>query len=696
MKFRDTLTAGLVAIVASLFLTLPLADRLEGLSIDILHYLRAELLPAPAKVSANSAVVIAIDEETYRTKPFSDAPKVTWTAEIGEVLTAVTKGGAAVVGFDLIFPTSMEKFVRGYDRKFLIALRAASRKNAVVLGKVQHSDEPIAPHPGQSYAVGHARNIRAVNVVEDGDGIIRRVPRFVTALNADGSTRLETSLSVELAARTSGLSADPTSETTDSLSLNFDTAAGAIPTYSLADLYACAQSGNAEYFARHFANRPVLVGVVLDVEDRKLTSARLATPGYSSHRTERCKGPGNPAKTFVRDSLPGVYIHATAVNNILRGDALKEPGRGSYLFITLLLALPGAFLALARRPIYGGVGLSAAVMIWITVAVSAFNHAQVIPLLDPVAASIAAYFAMLGFRFLIADRDKRFLRKAFTYYLAPSVIERMVNSETPPALGGESREVTVLFSDVAGFTSISERLTPGELVSFMNVYLSAMTDIIESQGGFVDKYIGDAIVAVFGAPLEDPGHAQKAVKAALMCRDRLADMRDEFDLPADIKVAARIGLNTGISLVGNIGSQRRFNYTVMGDTVNLAARLESINKAYGTAIMVSAETADACDATFIFRQVDRVRVVGRSQPVIMMEPLGLQDAVPADVAARKIAYEEAFASYCRQDFDDAVKAFDLIAETGDGPAQVMAKRVRDLLSTPPAGDWDGVTDLDQK
>jgi len=696
MKFRDALTAGVVAIVASLFLALPLADRLEGLSIDILHYLRAEFLPAPAKVSDNSAVVIAIDEETYRTKPFAEAPKVTWTPEIADVLTAVTQGGAAVVGFDLIFPTSMEKFVRGFDRKFLIALRSASRNKGVVLGKVQHSDKPIAPHAGQSYAVGHARNIRAVNVVEDGDGIIRRVPLYVTALNANGSTRLENSLSVELASRTIKQATVPTAKSTPSLSLNFDTAAGAIPTYSLADLHACAKSGNPEYFARHFANRPVLVGVVLDVEDRKLTSARLATSGYSSRQAPRCMGPGKPAQTIVRDSLPGVYIHATAVNNILRGDALKEPGNGRYLFMTVPLALLGAFMALARRPIYGGGGVAVAVVIWIAAAVSAFNQAQVIPLLDPVAASIAAYFAMLGFRFLIADRDKRFLRKAFAYYLAPSVIERMVNSETPPSLGGESREVTILFSDVAGFTSISERLTPGELVSFMNVYLSAMTDIIESQGGFVDKYIGDAIVAVFGAPLEDPGHAQNAVTAALMCRDRLAEMRHEFDLPDDIRVAARIGLNTGVSLVGNIGSQRRFNYTVMGDTVNLAARLESINKAYGTAIMVSAETANACDSSIIFREVDRVRVVGKSQPVVMMEPLGFRDAVPADIAARNVAYEAAFASYCRQDFDAAAEAFDLIAGAGDGPAQLMARRIRDFQASPPASNWDGVTDLDHK
>ena len=709
MKFRDGLTALAVAVAASLFMALPLAERLEGLSIDILHLLRAELLTTPATSGTKGAVVVAIDEETYRTSPFSEAPKVMWTPEIATVLEALTKGGAAVVGFDLIFPTSMEKFIRGYDRPFLLALRRAAKNNAVLLGKVQHSDKPIAPHQGQSFAVGHARNIRAVNVVEDSDGIIRRVPLFLSAVNQDGSKREEASLSLEMAARTAG--APPVFGNDGSLSvdgrqlpgvgqnalaLNFDTSPGAVPTYSMTDLYACAKSGDGEFFRTHFAGRPVLLGEVLDVEDRKLTSARLATAGFSASAGTRCSGPGAPARTVVRDSLPGVYIHATAINNILRGDALRELGPGAYFALTLPLAMLAAFLALALRPYYGAAGMAIGAVAWSGVCVYAFEQARVLPLLDPVAAAVVAFFAMLGFRFLIADRDKRFLRRAFTYYLAPAVIERMVSSETPPELGGESRSVTVLFSDVAGFTSISERLSPTELVSFMNVYLSAMTDIIEDQGGFVDKYIGDAIVAVFGAPLDDPHHAQQAVTAALMCRDRLIGMQGRFGLPDDINVAARIGLNTGVTLVGNIGSQRRFNYTVMGDTVNLAARLESVNKAYGTALMVSAETAETCDDRIVFREVDRVRVVGKSQPVVMMEPLGFRDALPDNAVAGKTAYAAAFEAYCRRDFSAAETAFEALAEAGDGPARLMAKRARDYQSHPPAADWGGVTVLDAK
>jgi len=707
MKFRNAVAAVAMASAATLLLALPLAERMEGWSIDLLHLLRAATSDAAA-LKPNT-VVIAIDEETYRTKPFADAPKVMWTPEIAAVLQAVTDADAAVVGFDIIFPTSMEKHMRGFDRPLLIALRRAASKAGVVLGKVQHSDKPIAPHAAQSFAVGHARNIRAVNVVEDSDGIIRRVPLYFDARNTDGSVRRETSFSLEMAARTAASSAIvgkdgivnlngrnlPGSEI-NTLTLNFDTAPGAVPTYSLADLYACVVAGNDDFFRRQFAGRAVLLGEVLDVEDRKLTSARLATAGFVASAAPRCAGPGAPAKTVVRDSLPGVYIHATAINNILNGVGLRELDRLTYASLSLPLALLGALLALGLSPFVGGGALIVAVAGWTGVCIAIFNTAQVVPFLDPIAASVASFFAMQVYRFLIADRDKRFLRQAFTFYLAPAVIERMVNSETPPELGGESRAVTVLFSDVAGFTAISERLSPSELVSFMNLYLTAMTDIIEAHGGFVDKYIGDAIVAVFGAPLDDPGHAHQAVSAALHCRDRLVEMQGSFDLPDDITVAARIGLNSGIALVGNIGSRRRFNYTVMGDTVNLAARLESINKAYGTSIMVSAETATACDDTIVFREVDRVRVVGKSQPVVMMEPMAFRRALnPADEAC-KAAYEAALSSYAERNFDLAAAAFEALAQAGDGPAGLMAGRARAYQAAPPPPDWDGVTVLDSK
>src|SRR5262249_44231649 len=180
--------------------------------------------------------------------------------------------------------------------------------------------------------------------------------------------------------------------------------------------------------------------------------------------------------------------------------------------------------------------------------------------------------------------------KSFALYLAPAVIAKMMTSSKPPALGGESRVVTLYFSDVAGFSTFSEKMTPSELVDLMNEYLTAMTDIIQEHGGFVDKYIGDAIAAVFGAPLDDPDHATNAVRASLRCRARLEELNASASAFRGYKLGQRIGLNTGEALVGNIGSRQRFNYTVMGDAVNLASRLEGANKYFASTIMAGQAT----------------------------------------------------------------------------------------------------------
>ena len=324
-----------------------------------------------------------------------------------------------------------------------------------------------------------------------------------------------------------------------------------------------------------------MIGTVLDVEDRKITSKRFAT-AHEGARAERCALPMPVvSQKFARDSIAGVYIHATAVNNLLRNDGLIEFGRIGAAISSFVLAALAAMAALAVGPVSAALATLGLAIIWIAAATAALRHALALPLIEPLLAGLAALGAAIGYRFVIADRGKRLLRQSFALYLAPALIEKMLSSNKPPALGGEMRNVTVYFSDIADFSSIAEKIPPAELVAAMNEYLSAMTDVIEAHGGFVDKYIGDAIVAVFGAPLDDPDHATNAVHAALRCTTPLG-MLDRVNAAFGRTVRQRIGLNSGEALVGNIGSRRRFNYTVMGDMVNLASRLEGSNKLYGT------------------------------------------------------------------------------------------------------------------
>jgi adenylate cyclase len=321
----------------------------------------------------------------------------------------------------------------------------------------------------------------------------------------------------------------------------------------------------------------VLIGTLLDVEDRKITSKRFATAPEGA-RAERCARPVPAAgQRFARDTIAGVYIHATAVNNLARREGLTEFGRPGVAGFSFGLAALAAIAAIAFGPVAAAFATLTLAALWTGGAVIAFRHAHVLPLIEPLLASIAALGMTIGYRFVVADRGKRFLRQSFGLYLAPALVEKMLASNKPPALGGEIRNVTVYFSDIADFSTFAEKIPPTELVAAMNEYLSAITDVIEAHGGFVDKYIGDAIVAVFGAPVDDPNHATNAVHAALRCAGQL-DMLDRMHDAFGGKARQRIGLNSGEALVGNIGSRRRFNYTVMGDMVNLASRLEGANK----------------------------------------------------------------------------------------------------------------------
>lgn len=714
---RHLLVALALALVAGIGVATPPFDGLQGLSLDALTGLRWRLLGNERPPQDSPVVVVALDEETYRTPPFEGTPNVTWTREIGRVLTDIVAGGASVVGFDIVFPVSIEQSrmpfgdetlgatlgarVRGFDRDYLRALAAAARDGKLVLGQVQHSDQPIQPSPGQRIAVGQQRNIRALNAYSDPDDVIRRMPLSFTV---DGART--PSMAVELAARAQretpvwdvdgGLTLAGyrvPSQTANTITLNFAGGADGIPTYSLADLRACAEKGDKEFFHRQFAGKVVILGTLLDVEDRKITSKRFAT-GAESARAPRCVLPPPVGADHVRSSISGVYAHATAVSNLIRRDAITELGSPAVAAIASVLALLAAGAALTLSPARAALAWLAGAAVWTGVATAAFRSGLALPLLQPLLASLAVLVAAVGYRFMVADKDKRLLRQSFALYLAPAVIDRMLSSSRPPELGGEARTVTIYFSDVAGFSSFSEHMQPHEIVAMMNEYLSAMTDIIEEEGGFVDKYIGDAIVAVFGAPADDPGHAAGAVRAALRCRQRLEEINTSVEPFKSRPVGQRIGLNSGEVLVGNIGSRRRFNYTVMGDAVNLASRLEGANKYFGTTIMASQATVDLAGPAFAWRELDWIRVKGRDQPVRIYEALA-EGEPSVEQRAQATSYAAGLERWRAGDFEAAVAHFRESAADDPVAAKFLA-RALELAAKPPGPDWEPVNTLGDK
>ena len=705
---RDLLAVGLMAMLSAAVTSLPALDRLNRLDLDVLHWLRASTPVQPKPAHPANAVLIDIDEATYATAPFAGMPTVMWTPQLARVMDSVLDSGAAVVGWDMVLPVAVGGRIadRRYDQPLLRSLARSRRDGRIVLGAA-YGDNPILPHRIFNFAVGGAKNIRSLNLHTDADGIVRGVPLFVE-VEKDGGITKQPGFALELTARAIG--AEPSSEgegagigdyvipggASNVLTLNFDGRPGAVPIYSFGDLFHCAEQGNVAYFKSNFAGKTVIMGAVLDLQDRRLASNRFIVSPDTVGAPEPCISSPQTSTGIAPRATLGALIYATAINNLLQRDVDDIVARGPSTAVVFFLAFIVAGLTLMLRPPRAAIVCFFVGSIWTGVTVLAFRNGFLPPLMDTVASGSLSFAGMLGYRFVASNRERNRLSKSFSLYLAPAVIERMLSGNCLPKLGGESRTLTVLFSDIAGFTEISEGLSPADLVTFLNQYLSVMSDTIEAHGGFVDKYIGDAVVAVYGAPVDDEDHALPGVRAALACQRRLGAEASGFGLPGGRSVETRIGVNSGEMLVGNIGSRRRFNYTVLGDAVNLAARLESANKQYGSKILVSDSTATLCSATIRFRALDTVRVVGRQQPVTIFEPLGeLGEALNVEIGSEQLQhYASALAAYRSGDFEAAYEEF--TALEGDAAALRAADRALALVNDPPDEPWDGVTNLDTK
>jgi adenylate cyclase len=392
---------------------------------------------------------------------------------------------------------------------------------------------------------------------------------------------------------------------------------------------------------------------------------------------------------------PGMEILATALDNLVHKTYIRQAPAAVAWLSTLILALAaGIGTSLLKKT-----GHMAALGLALPAAAAAGSllaaRAGVwIELVAPAFAAVGAFVAAALLSYGVEGRQRRFIKSAFKYYLSPQVIDRVLDNPSLLRLGGERREISAFFSDVAGFTSISERLSPEELVALLNAYLSEMTDIILGLGGTLDKYEGDAIIAFWNAPVDQPDHALRACQAALRCQRRLAERREEFRRKYGHEVRMRVGLNSGPAVVGNMGSERRFDYTAMGDTMNLASRLEGAGKVYGVSTLASEETERRVRAEILAREVDLIRVVGKARPVRIYELIGEKADLPAGESERVLRFGQALEAYRARRFDEAGTAF--ASMSGDPVAALYADRARRAAAEPPPADWDGIFVLDRK
>jgi adenylate cyclase len=413
----------------------------------------------------------------------------------------------------------------------------------------------------------------------------------------------------------------------------------------------------------------------------------------------RATGTYDHYPTPLSKNMPGVEFHANIIDNLLRGDLLRYGGiRWTYLAIAIFGIFCGVFLA--RFSAWAGA-------LWaIVVAVAYSGLAQwlfvkrslMIDMAGPLLVLAVGYVAIVIYRFFTEEREKRWVKAAFGQYVSPKVLDILMEDPTKLKLVGERRDMTVFFSDVAGFTTISERMNPDELVVLLNRYLSAMTEVIFEYDGYLNKYMGDGIMAFWNAPVKQADHAERACRCALKSMRRLKELNEELKVQGLNPLGARIGINSGTMVVGNMGSQQKSDYTVMGDNVNTGSRLEGANKAFGSSIMISEFTYEIVQDKFEVRFLDRIRVPGKAKPVKVYELLTEKGGLSPEWQKAVPLYHDAIELFTHRKFVEAREKFlEVSGILGQDKASLAyVGRVEAFLAAPPAEDWDGVYEVKSK
>jgi adenylate cyclase len=404
--------------------------------------------------------------------------------------------------------------------------------------------------------------------------------------------------------------------------------------------------------------------------------------------------------TPVSSVYPGVEVHANLIAGMLDNNIKQKPAfiMGAEITEMLLLGLLLAFMLPVLSPIKASLTALSSLLLVIGINLSLWQYADTImPLATSMMMIIAMFMLSMSYGFFVESRAKRRITGLFGQYVPPELVGEMSENPGSFTMEGESLEMTVLFSDVRGFTAISEGLSPKELSQLMNEYMTPMTRIIHKYRGTIDKYIGDAIMAFWGAPLADPQHSHHALLAAMEMQQTLVTLHDQFRAKGWPEIRIGVGINTGIMSVGNMGSEFRMAYTVMGDAVNLASRLESITKQYGVGIIVGESTQKAVPDV-VFRELDRVRVKGKDEPVVIFEPMGMIGQVDETILEELKLFEQVLKLYRAQDWELAQAQ--LLKLQQSSPEcylyQLYLERVEYFRANPPDVEWDGVFTFKEK
>jgi adenylate cyclase len=714
------MSAGVGGAGAALSAVLYLAGLLEPLEMLALD-LRFRAAPRHASGSPADVVIVTVDQGSIEFVEERLRQRWPWPRQFhGKMIDYFKAGGARAVVFDLFFTepdiNRADVSTEESDAAFEDATaRAGNVFHAVVLqrrGLAPVPDElaaatnraaalPVSLPPGwplQRYAFAalpsarlqHAsRGLGFANVSAESDNVIRRVPA-VAALAGQPVMSLALATAWDLSGRPPvrgeaghlrlGSSIVPVDRQSRVWLWWYRPSADGQAVFAIPGI---ANAGQAATILRSAVQmelgRPVDLPAA--VFSNKIVLVGSSAPGLLD------------MKATPLGEAPGVHVQATALANMLRGDAVTRADRLWALLFLVFASLAVAAACHDSRHAWIGACLTVVILSAVAVGgwallIRAHVFLDVVPSL---VGGLATFLAVNYANYLAQRRNARVVRDIFEHYLDSSVVQTLIHDPSRVRLGGERREATVLFCDVAGFTSISEGLDPEALVHFMNRYLDAMTDVIIGNGGFVDKFVGDEIVAIFGAPNDVPDHAVRACESVVRMAETLRNMQDEFrSMGAKTEVFCRTGLSTGPMIVGNMGSESRMNYTAMGDTVNLGARIEGVAKVYGVRTVVSERTQTSARERYVFRELDRVRVKGKALGVPIHELVGRRGEVSVEATARFDAFALGLAHYRARRWAEAMEVFAADVKAGDGPSAAFVARCCEYQRDPPPEGWDGV------
>ena len=560
--------------------------------------LRFKLRGPLPEAAAAPISILAIDDEALALIP---EPMMFWQGVFARILDQLTANHAAVVGIDFIFSDIAKYDPEGQQALSRALLQAGGQVDVVLAYQVKPTgiDQPPEALRMAALAAGHV--LAFVNLTTDSDDFVRRQEILAVSPGKNLEPGFALAISQAYAGKYHHRYFSPPAAGDSTILINFR-GPGHFRRISLAKAVLAANAGDAGFFGENFRDKIVLIGRIGGPGDEDLHS----TPMYFS----RVRGEAAPART------PGVEIHANTIATLLEGNRLRPLQPGQTRMAALLLILAVALLCFRFSPTLAPV-LSAVVTVgYVAFACFwAFAKDWWLPVVAPCAGAALALGALEILDFVREGREKKRLRELFRRYVNNEVIEKILQAPDALALQGQRREITVLFADIKNFTARSESITPETLVRDLTEYFTAMVRVIQSHNGMVDKFIGDGIMAIFGAPIEDPQSALRGVQAAKAMATALAQLNERMVARGAKPIAIGIGLHTGEAVVGNIGSDQKMEYTAIGDVVNVASRIEGLTRKFGQDILISGSTFDALQGTVAAQSLGQEVVKGRVQPV---------------------------------------------------------------------------------